>query len=151
METNYGFIIEKTSRKIKQTLQKRLNNKDKFIVAVTLNNLNIDITVDQWVIILELSRHKDLAQNEIAKKTNKDAPTVNRIIEILLKKELVSKNNNSIDKRKSVICLSNKGKKMIEKINPEIIKFRNDGWKNLSDQDLNDLKRIMQTIYQNFN
>ena len=61
------------------------------------------------------------------------------------------KNNNSIDKRKSVICLSNKGKKMIEKINPEIIKFRNDGWKNLSDQDLNDLKRIMQTIYQNFN
>ncbi|MBK6339332.1 MAG: winged helix-turn-helix transcriptional regulator [Bacteroidetes bacterium] len=139
METNYGFIIEKTSRKIKQTLQKRLNN------------LNIDITVDQWVIILELSRHKDLAQNEIAKKTNKDAPTVNRIIEILLKKELVSKNNNSIDKRKSVICLSNKGKKMIEKINPEIIKFRNDGWKNLSDQDLNDLKRIMQTIYQNFN
>ncbi|MBK9352951.1 MAG: winged helix-turn-helix transcriptional regulator [Bacteroidetes bacterium] len=139
METNYGFIIEKTSRKIKQTLQKRLNN------------LNIDITVDQWVIILELSRHKDLAQNEIAKKTNKDAPTVNRIIEILLKKELVSKNNNSIDKRKSVICLSNKGKKMIEKINPEIIKFRNDGWKNLSDQDLNDLKRIMQTISQNFN
>lgn len=139
METNYGFIIEKTSRKIKQTLQKRLNN------------LNIDITVDQWVIILELSRHKDLAQNEIAKKTNKDAPTVNRIIEILLKKELVSKNNNSIDKRKSVIGLSNKGKKMIEKINPEIIKFRNDGWKNLSDQDLNDLKRIMQTIYQNFN
>ena len=139
METNYGYIIEKTSRKIKQTLQKRLNN------------LNIDITVDQWVIILELSRHKDLAQNEIAKKTNKDAPTVNRIIEILLKKELVSKNNNSIDKRKSVICLSNKGKKMIEKINPEIIKFRNDGWKNLSDQDLNDLKRIMQTIYQNFN
>lgn len=139
METNYGFIIEKTSRKIKQTLQKRLNN------------LNIDITVDQWVIILELSRHKDLAQNEIAKKTNKDAPTVNRIIEILLKKELVSKNNNSIDKRKSVICLSNKGKKMIEKINPEIIKFRNDGWKNLTDQDLNDLKRIMQTIYQNFN
>ena len=130
METNYGFIIEKTSRKIKQTLQKRLNN------------LNIDITVDQWVIILELSRHKDLAQNEIAKKTNKDAPTVNRIIEILLKKELVSKNNNSIDKRKSVICLSNKGKKVIEKINPEIIKFRNDGWKNLSDQDLNDLKRI---------
>ena len=82
-----------------------------------LNNLNIDITVDQWVIILELSRHKDLAQNEIAKKTNKDAPTVNRIIEILLKKELVSKNNNSIDKRKSVIGLSNKGKKMIEKIN----------------------------------
>ncbi len=139
METNYGFIIEKTSRKIKQTLQKRLNN------------LNIDITVDQWVIILELSRHKDLAQNQIAKKTNKDAPTVNRIIEILLKKELVSKNNNSIDKRKSVICLSNKGKKMIEKINPEIIKFRNDGWKNLSDQDLNDLKRIMQTISQNFN
>ena len=139
METNYGFIIEKTSRKIKQTLQKRLNN------------LNIDITVDQWVIILELSRHKDLAQNEIAKKTNKDAPTVNRIIEILLKKELVSKNNNSIDKRKSVICLSNKGKKMIEKINPEIIKFRNDGWKNLSDQDLNDLKRIMRTICQNFN
>ena len=139
METNYGFIIEKTSRKIKQTLQKRLNN------------LNIDITVDQWVIILELSRHKDLAQNEIAKKTNKDAPTVNRIIEILLKKELVSKNNNSIDKRKSVIGLSNKGNKMIEKINPEIIKFRNDGWKNLSDQDLNDLKRIMQTIYQNFN
>ena len=92
-----------------------------------------------------------MSQNEIAKNTNKDAPKVNRIIEILLKKELVSKNNNSIDKRKSVICLSNKGKKMIEKINPEIIKFRNDGWKNLSDQDLNDLKRIMQTIYQNFN
>ena len=138
METNYGFIIEKTSRKIKQSLQKRFND------------LQIDITVDQWVILLELSHQNGLAQYEIAEKTNKDAPTVNRIIELLLQKELVIKSGNSEDKRKSIICLSKKGMELVANLQPEVIKFRREGWENLNEKDLSDLKRIMQTIYNNF-
>lgn len=138
METNYGFIIEKTSRKIKQSLQKRFND------------LQIYITVDQWVILLELSQQNGLAQYEIAEKTNKDAPTVNRIIELLLQKELVIKSGNSEDKRKSIICLSKKGMELVANLQPEVIKFRREGWEKLNEKDLSDLKRIMQTIYNNF-
>ena len=77
---NYGFLIERTGKKLKQSLQR------------IFNDIDADITVDQWVILYELHEHGSLSQNQIGENTYKDAPTVTRIIDLLAKKKLVKRN-----------------------------------------------------------
>lgn len=137
MDLNYGFLIEKTGKKLKQELQKRFQENGK------------DITVDQWVILLELKKFHLLSQVELAEKTFKDAPTVTRIIDLLIKKELVIKTSSEDDRRKFMVSLSEKGKQEVEILLPIVQKFRIKGWFGLTENDGIALQRILNKIITN--
>jgi DNA-binding MarR family transcriptional regulator len=137
MEFNYGFVLEKTGKKIKQNLQKR------FLYQ------GLDITVDQWVILYELYIQGTQNQVALCEKVYKDAPTVTRILELLIQKGMVVRKASRADRRKFEISLSATGKAMVKKILPDVISFRLTGWKGLSNQDMNHLNRITRKIEQN--
>jgi len=137
MEFNYGFVLEKTGKKIKQYLQKRFLYK------------GLDITVDQWVILYELYVHGTQNPVDLCERVYKDAPTVTRILELLIQKELVVRKTADQDRRRFEISLSSIGRTMVKKILPDVISFRQTGWKGLSNQDINHLQRITKKIEQN--
>lgn len=134
---NYGFLIERTGKKLKQTLQR------------TFNDLGVDITVDQWVILYELHVHGALSQNQIGANTYKDAPTVTRIIDLLATKGLVSRTMNDIDRRKYFIELTEQGHETIARLIPHVIEFRKQGWKSLRKADLDALREILNRVFDN--
>ncbi len=134
METNYGFIIEKTGKKIKLELQRKFNES------------NFDITVDQWVVLLELYSHGTQNQVELCERCFKDAPTMTRIVELLVKKEFVERSPCITDRRKYDISLNKKGKQLIQKLLPTVIAFRKEGWKDLTEKDIQHLIRITNKI-----
>jgi DNA-binding MarR family transcriptional regulator len=134
----YGFLIEKTGRKIKQELQKEINR------------LNFDITVDQWVLLFELYQFGSMVQVELAERTYKDAPTITRILELLLHKSLIIKHPSSEDRRKFIIDLSASGRKLVEEMHPHIEVFRKQGWRGLSQEDWGHLQRICDVVFRNF-
>ena len=138
MELTYGHLIEKTGRKIKQELQKEINR------------LGFGITVDQWVLLLELYESGMMPQVELAERTFKDAPTITRILDILLQKSLINKYSCNEDRRKFLIELSEQGRNLVDDMLPHLVVFRKNGWKGLSMQDWDDLQRIMNTIFVNF-
>lgn len=135
---NFGFLIERTIKKIRQNLQKRFADK------------GVDITVDQWVILDQLNARDGMSQNELAECTYKDAPTVTRIIDILCKKELTKRVMDPNDRRRFKIMLTQEGKAVIEKALPEVYAIRKQGWQGLEDNDYEHLMRILDTIYKNF-
>lgn len=137
MELNYGFILEKTGKKIKQSLQKRFLEK------------GFDITVDQWVILQELYLQGTQNQVDLGMRVFKDAPTVTRMIELLVKKDMILREPCKEDRRKFRISLSKQGKVLVEKLMPEVIAFRRCGWNGLTQQDITHLKRITQKIVDN--
>lgn len=137
MDFNYGFLIEKTGKKLKQELQRRF-----------LEN-GFDITVDQWVILLELKKFRLLSQVELAEKTCKDAPTVTRIIDLLIKKELVAKSSSDDDRRKFMVCLSEKGKHEVDVLLPIVQQFRIKGWYGLTQNDGITLENTLNKIIRN--
>src|SRR5436190_7207239 len=112
MDLNYGFILEKTGKKIKQSLQK-------IFVA-----LGFDVTVDQWVILNELYVHGTQNQVDLCERVFKDAPTVTRMIELLVRKEMVLREPCKDDRRKFRISLSKSGRSLVEKLLPEVVNFR---------------------------
>jgi len=139
MNFNYGFILESTAKKIKLELQRKFNE------------IGVDITVDQWVILLELHHHGVQNQVELCERCAKDAPTITRIIELLVKKELIIRDNCIEDRRKFNISLSKKGKALIQKLLPLVIQFRKQGWNNLTEKDIQHIERITKKIQDNLN
>jgi len=137
MNFNYGFILESTAKKIKLELQRKFNE------------IGVDITVDQWVILLELHHHGVQNQVELCERCAKDAPTITRIIELLVKKELIIRDNCIEDRRKFNISLSKKGKALIQKLLPLVIQFRKQGWNNLTEKDIQHIERITKKIQDN--
>jgi len=135
----YGYLLERTQKKVRQYFQKSLLAH------------NTGITVDQWIILDRLNRNDGLSQSEIADMTLKDAPTVTRIIDLLCKKELVERIQDNGDRRRLNINLTPKGKKKVEEVSPIVLEMREKGWQNLSDEDYTTMIRILDTIYTNFN
>lgn len=139
MNFNYGFILESTAKKIKLELQRKFNEID------------VDITVDQWVVLLELHKHGIQNQVSLCELCFKDAPTITRIIDLLVKKELITRESCKEDRRKFNISLSKKGKILVQKLLPIIVEFRKQGWNNLSEKDVIHLERITKKIQENLN
>ena len=133
----YGFYIEKTSKKIKQTLQRKFNTLDS------------GITVDQWVILNTLYTEKGLNQYEIASKTYKDAPTVTRIIDLLTKKGLVKRVIDENDRRRFKIFLTDQGLSKVKKLLPMVIKIQKQGWGDMGQEDYQILMGILDKIFLN--
>src|SRR5690606_651371 len=133
-----GNVIERTARCMKQALQKRLAEE------------RAGITADQWILLDLLSAEAPLSQYEIAAKSYKDAPTITRMLELMANKGLIRRMVDKEDRRRVNIELTAKGHKKHSETLPIIRDIRATGYENLSDSDLNELKRIMDTIYRNF-
>jgi DNA-binding MarR family transcriptional regulator len=136
-EANYGFLIEVTMKKIKQTLQRKFNE------------IGTDLTVDQWVILDILVVEDGLSQQEIGQICFKDAPTLTRILDLMVRKELIERKTQPTDRRKFEIKLTSKGMNTHTSIAPVVLQLRNDGRMHLSEQDMRDLFRILRQVNAN--
>ncbi len=109
----------------------------------------IDLTVDQWVVLDHIYPSPGISQNDLAQTTAKDAPTTTRILEILINKGWVERKAARLDRRKSMLFLTEEGIQLHEKAFPIIAAARKQAWEGLSDADFDQLVRMMDTIYGN--
>lgn len=114
-----------------------------------LSDAKLDLTVDQWVVLDHIMPNPGINQNELGIIICKDAPTVTRILDILVKKKLIIRKMSENDRRKFILELTNLGKELHAKAFDIIAQGRKKSWENLSDKDYDDLVRIMDTIYAN--
>ena len=134
----FGFLLERTFRITKLSFIK------------VFNKLGADITPDQWVLLDTLNQKGKLSQKEISQLSFKDAATISRIIEKLVNKELVTKSNEELDKRKTTINLTKKGKELVNRCQSEVDQLRLHSWENLTEKDYEDFQRIMDQVFANF-
>ena len=133
----YSTLLDCTARRVKQYAQNEFNIGD------------FGITVDQWSVLRTLHEHPDLPQKELAEHCSKDQPTLTRIVDLLVKKGYVERMVHPSDRRSFIVHLSEKGKDKINELSPSIKKIRMKAWENLDESDFHDLKRILNTIYNN--
>ena len=133
----YSFLLERTARRVKQYAQYQFNSRE------------FGVTVDQWSILKNLKQHADLSQKELAEYCGKDQPTLTRIVDLLVQKNLVERRANPSDRRSFVVHLTAEGEQKISTLASNIGEIRMQAWKNLNDTDFEHLKRILNTIYDN--
>ena len=132
-----AFVLERTSRRMKQFFQERLT------AAQT------DITIDQWVVLQELQKRDGQSQMEIARATYKDAATLTRIIDLLCKKELTRRIADPTDRRRFNVYLTPGGHEKIANVLPIIRQCRSQAWAGLSDEAVDQLVETLNDIYDN--
>ncbi|MEB2776949.1 MarR family transcriptional regulator [Algoriphagus sp. D3-2-R+10] len=135
--SKYSFLLDRTARKVKQYAQQQFKSGD------------FDVTVDQWLVLKNLSENDVLSQTELANLVFKDHPTLTRIIDLLCKKGYVERVPHPQDRRSFQLHLTETGVSKVTSLRPEIHHIREKAWENLSPHDFEEFKRILNTIYQN--
>ncbi|WP_373492928.1 MarR family winged helix-turn-helix transcriptional regulator [Aquiflexum sp.] len=135
--SKYSFLLDRTARRVKQYAQQKFKLGE------------FDITVDQWLIMKNLSENELLSQAELAQLVFKDQPTLTRIIDILAKKGYVERVPHPLDRRSFQLVLTDQGQSKVNELKPQIASIREKAWENLGKSDFEEFKRILNTIYNN--
>lgn len=133
----YSFLLDRTARKVKQYAQQQFKTGE------------FDVTVDQWLVLKNLSENEILSQTELANLVFKDNPTLTRIIDLLCKKGYVERVPHPQDRRSFQLHLTDSGLAKVKELKPKILEIREKAWENLTTRDFEEFKRILDTIYQN--
>lgn len=130
------------------TLEKSIKVYRKYAQA-QIAGAGFDITIDQWLVLKSLQENSHLSQNEIADLVFKDMASLTRIIELLVKKELVERHINNNDRRKFELKITKTGKKMIEMIYPIVLNNRKQALKGISKNEQNNLTSSLEILLKN--
>lgn len=133
----YSFLLDRTARRVKQYAQQKFKE------------LELGVTVDQWLVLKHLYENEDMKQNELAELLFKDNPTLTRIIDLLCEKELTIRKPHPADRRSFQVALTPRGKKAVEQMKPKIQKIRLKAWDGLSKKDFQHFQKVLDTIYKN--
>jgi MarR family transcriptional regulator, transcriptional regulator for hemolysin len=87
---------------------------------LTLHLKEFDVTPEQWTVLKRLAEQDGISQKELAMKSEKDQPTLTRILDILERKELIYKQRNLEDRRSFLIFISKKGMTSKDELSPFI-------------------------------
>lgn len=133
----YSYILDQTARKVKQYAQ------------LAFKENQFDITVDQWSALKYIYEYPNISNKELATKCGKDQPTLTRIVDLLIKKELVHRVNHDSDRRTLKLQVTNKGSEKVKEIAPKVAELRMKAWENLDEKDFEHFIRILRTIHKN--
>ena len=133
-----GFLLERTTRIIKLHFHQLFKSN------------GLDITPEQWVVLDILSKHNELTQKEIAAQSFKDAPSISRILDGLINKEMISKTTLETDRRITVVTLTEKGVQLVKNIYPKVENLRAMGIEGLPVADLDTMINTMNKIFDNY-
>lgn len=107
------------------------------------------ITPEQWAVMSYLNNEDGLYQKQIADFLFKDKPTVTRILDLLEKKNLIIRISDDKDRRKFKIYLTQDGKDIVKQLVPIAIEVQNRVRADISDNEIETLKNILNKIYIN--
>jgi DNA-binding MarR family transcriptional regulator len=131
------YTVEQTIKEYRKISQKNISQ----IVS--------DITVDQCLLLIILSKNPDYSQKEIAELIFKDTASITRIIELMVQKNYLLRKINESDRRKFDLEITEKGVKTIELLTPIIYKNRQDALDGLSENEIELLDKLLTKIISN--
>lgn len=97
-----------------------------------------------------LAEQDGISQKELAMKSEKDQPTVTRILDILERKELIYKQRNLDDRRSFLIFISEKGMAAKDELSPFIEGLYEETiLKGISEENLEVYKSVLAQMNEN--
>ncbi|MDR2993798.1 MarR family winged helix-turn-helix transcriptional regulator [Bacillus cereus] len=128
-----GYLVHRTDVKMSNYFTKRLKP--------------YGVTPEQWGIISVLSSQRGTTQKELAEAIDKDQTTVVRMIQSMERKGIVKKALNDQDRRSHNLFLTEKGDELKKTILPVVQDAHNFVTSNLSEEEIEQLKTLLNKLY----
>lgn len=104
LNDSINFLVSKTSQKFKLELNRKLKKS------------GLDVSSDQWTVLMFLSDNNGPTQTDLAQKLYKDRANLTRILDLMEKNQLVERQRSSTDRREYNVFITEKGKSLIPEL-----------------------------------
>lgn len=109
----------------------------------------IQITPEQWMILLSLYHLDGITQQELAMRTNRDKPGITRLINNLERQFLVVRMADKKDRRINLISITKAGRQLQEKARIIALQSMKDALSGISEEELRVGEILMKKIIKN--
>ncbi|MBP1764309.1 MAG: transcriptional regulator [Firmicutes bacterium] len=121
----------------------------KIVHYLTMHLESHNITPAQWVVLFRLSQQDGLSQTELAKRVNRDQPTLARILDILENKNLIERRASKEDRRSFIIFLTAKGTSLVQELAPYVESIYQKMLRGISKEHLTIYSQTLNAIKKN--
>lgn len=130
-----GFITNKGAKKLSDEFNRRLQE--------------YNMTRVQWIALYYIGKTNGVFQKELSDYMNVKESSMVRLMDRMEKDDLVERRKESKDRRVTRIFLSKKGEKLRENLIPIGKEFHENAVKNISDDELNVFKDVLEKMIKN--
>lgn len=114
-----------------------------------INKRNIDITIDQWLLLTTIRNNPDVTQQQIAQAVFKDLASITRMIEILVKKEILNRDFHPDDRRRFSLSVTAKGLQILTDLEPVIQANRSKALDGITPEEIQTAQKLLNKIADN--
>jgi DNA-binding MarR family transcriptional regulator len=104
------------------------------------------LSIPEWRVIAVLGRFPGLSAVDVAERTLMDKVAVSRAVAKLIKTGRIDRQFADADRRRSILHLSDEGRKVHDEIAPLALKFEEDLLHGLSDEEIRNLNVVMERL-----
>ena len=137
LDTALGFVVGRTFH-----IQRRA-------FMATVSGAGIQITPEEWVLLIRLWTRDGQRQTDLAESTIKDRTTVTRLLDGMVKKGLVHRETDPEDRRAVLAWLTDEGKDLIQQLLPVMEKLLKEATTGISEVELEITRKTLTTFQTN--
>ena len=127
----------------------RVGRLSRFQTSQFFKEVGVDITPEQWVLLLRLFEKDGQSQGELADKNFHDYPNITRMVDALENRMLAERTPDPGDRRKFLIHLTQEGRGLVEKFLPRVVEMKKKNFMGLAKEDRNFLMSLLRKIESN--
>lgn len=109
----------------------------------------IELTPEQWMILVRLWEREGRSQNDLCDSTFRDRPTMSRILEGMERRGFVLRRADPNDKRSRLVYLTPLGHGLKKQLVPVVRKLVTRALHGVSRQDLETTRQTLRRIFEN--
>ncbi|NJL35122.1 MAG: MarR family transcriptional regulator [Chloroflexaceae bacterium] len=109
----------------------------------------INISPEQWFILVRLFQQAGQSQGELADRDLNDHPNITRLLDALERAELIERRSDPNDRRRTLVYLSAQGTRMMEQLLPLVFEERKRLFDGFSNTEIATLIQMLNRIEHN--
>lgn len=136
-EVLFGVVSGRASTAINRSLYREFRTND------------LVITPEQWIILMFLSLGDGITQQELARITFKDRPSITRLLDNLEKRSLIARLADKTDKRINLVYITKIGTTINQKAKQLALKTMKNALNGITEEEIKFGERILKKIFKN--
>ena len=137
LDNSQGYIMHRLDVQMSLGLQHAFQAK------------GFNITPEQWGVLNRLWENEGMHQSALAQRAAKDRHNITRILNLLEKNGFIFRTPDGEDKRRLNVYLTEEGKALKQKLIPIVIGFLQKCFEGLTQEEVQDLRRMHEHILKN--
>jgi len=138
IDSSIGYLVGRTSRAIMKRLSKKFQDA------------GLDISYEQWSILVHLYRQEGQTQQALARTAVKDKAAITRLLNVLEKKNIVLRVPDRNDKRSKRIYLTHKAKEFRRDLIGFVEEMLDEAEAGIPDEEMSRCRQTLNKIFANF-